>query len=365
MKTQEKQFVTFNNENQPEFFQLLQKRVNAYFKEKNISKYGNFNMKIKTVFMLSLYFIPLITLLSGSVHSYALMMLCWVSMGLGMSGIGLSIMHDANHGTYSRKKWVNQLLGYTIHFIGGSQSNWKIQHNVLHHSFTNIEGLDEDIDSGVIRLSPHQKRGKLHRFQAFYAPFFYGIMTIYWLFSKDFEGITRYKKSGLLKMQNLNFRNSLIHLVAIKIIYLVVTLLIPILVLPFSTGSIILGFFAMHFICGMTLALIFQPAHVIEETAFYETSPCGSMENHRAIHQMRTTANFANKNRIFTWLIGGLNFQIEHHLFPNICHIHYRHIARIVKKTALEYNVPYYQHNTFSGALKSHFLLLNRLGKSN
>lgn len=363
--TQEKSFVTFNRDDQPEFFQLLQKRVNAYFKEKNISKYGNLSMKLKTVLMMSLYFIPLIALLSGQITSVWFMMLCWTSMGLGMSGIGLSIMHDANHGTYSRRKWVNNFLGYMIHFIGGSQGNWKIQHNVLHHSFTNIDGLDEDIDSGVIRLSPHQKRSKLHRFQIFYAPFLYGLMTVYWLFSKDFEGLVRYNNKGLLKMQGINFKRSMTHLVATKVVYIILTLIIPLIVLPFSAGIIILAFLWMHFICGMSLALIFQPAHVIEETTFFETTECGSMENHRAIHQMRTTANFANKSRLFTWLIGGLNFQIEHHLFPNICHVHYRHIAGIVKKTAQEFNVPYYQHKTFTGALRSHFLLLNRLGKGN
>lgn len=363
--TQDKAFVTFNQQDQPEFFQLLQKRVNAYFKEKNISKYGNLNMKLKTAFMLSLYFIPLVYILSGTVTSLGVSMLCWISMGLGMSGIGLSIMHDANHGTYSRKKWVNNILGYLIHFIGGSQANWKIQHNVLHHSFTNIDGLDEDIDSGVIRLSPHQKRSKLHRFQVFYAPVLYGLMTIYWLVSKDFEGLVRYHKKGLLKIQKIDFTQSLIHLIATKVFYLFITLVIPLIILPFSWGAIVLGFLLMHFICGMSLALIFQPAHVIEETTFFETSQSGSMENHRAIHQMRTTANFANKNRLFTWLIGGLNFQIEHHLFPNICHIHYRKLSTIVKATALEFNVPYYQHDTFTGALRSHFLLLNKLGKEN
>jgi linoleoyl-CoA desaturase len=126
--------------------------------------------------------------------------------------------------------------------------------------------------------------------------------------------------------------------------------------------QILLGFLLMHFICGVILAFIFQPAHVIEETNFYKTTDEGSVENNWAIHQMHTTANFANNSKIFTWLIGGLNYQIEHHLFPNICHIHYGKISKIVKETAMEFNVPYHHHRTFFTALRSHFSLLHKLG---
>ena len=118
----------------------------------------------------------------------------------------------------------------------------------------------------------------------------------------------------------------------------------------------------MHLICGLILALIFQPAHVIEETNFFRMAEDGSLENNWAIHQMRTTANFANKSTFFSWFVGGLNFQIEHHLFPNICHVHYKKISKIVQQTAEEFNVPYYQHETFLGAVRSHFSLLNALG---
>lgn len=358
----EVQVVKFNAEDRPEFFKELRKRVNAYFKEKNISKQANLNMKLKTVFMLCLYFIPFILMLSGVVYSSWAVISMWVIMGFGMSGIGLSIMHDANHGAYSKNKNVNNFFGFVLNFIGGYHVNWKIQHNVLHHSFTNIDGFDEDIDKGVMRFSPTQKRKKIFRFQLFYAPIFYGILTIYWFLFKDFEQLIRYNKKGLLKGQGLSFKKALSGIIFNKIWYAALTLALPIMLTNIPWQQIVLGFVLMHAICGLTLALIFQAAHVLEETEFFVTDENNAVENDWAVHQMKTTANFANKSTVFSWFIGGLNYQIEHHLFPNICHVHYKNISEIVKATAEEYGLPYHQHKTFFGALKSHFSLLNALG---
>lgn len=354
--------VKFNTRNQPEFFLELRKRVNQYFEDHNISRYGNFNMKLKSAFMLCLYFIPLILMITGFVSSLWPVMFLWILMGFGMSGIGLSIMHDANHGSYSRNKKVNNVMGFLLNFIGGYHVNWKIQHNVLHHSFTNIDGFDEDIDQAIMRFSPHQPRKKFFRFQVFYAPFLYGIMTIYWLIAKDFLQLFRYNRENLLAGQGLTLKKAATQIVFHKSWYLVLTLILPILALSLPWWQMLLGFLAMHFISGLILALIFQPAHVIEETDFFIPEDNGSVENNWAIHQLKTTANFANRSRLFSWFIGGLNYQIEHHLFPNICHVHYRKISAIVKETALEFGLPYHQHRTFIGALKSHFTLLHHLG---
>lgn len=352
----------FNKQDHPEFIKVLRKRVNKYFSENNISKYANFNMKFKTAFMLALYFAPLILLLTGVVTNPWLALLMWALMGFGMCGIGTSIMHDANHGAYSSNKHVNNFLGYLINFIGGYHKNWRIQHNVLHHSYTNVEGLDEDIDSGVMRFSPTQDHKPMYKYQVFYAPFFYGIMSMYWFTAKDFMQMVRYKKKNLLGPQGLSFKKEMIHISVNKAWYIALTLILPIILIDLPWWQTVLGFLLMHFICGLSLALIFQSAHVIEETDFFEADEHGSLENSWAIHQMRTTANFANRSTFFSWFIGGLNYQIEHHLFPNICHVHYKKISAIVKSTAKEFNVPYYQHKTFFDALRSHFSLLHRLG---
>jgi len=354
--------VRFNTKDRPEFFIELRKRVDQYFKENNISKYANLNMKLKTAFMIGLYFIPLGFLLSGTIQTFWSSFAMWMLMGLGMSGIGLSIMHDANHGAYSKNKTVNNVLGYLINFMGGYHINWRIQHNVLHHSFTNVHGHDEDIEKGVMRFSPNQERKGIYRFQIFYAPILYALLTIYWVLIKDFQQLFKYSKRGLLKDQGLTFGSALVAILFSKILYSTLFLVLPLMLVDLPVGQILIGFFIMHFICGMILALIFQPAHVIEETDFYKTDENGSVENNWAIHQLKTTANFANGSRLFSWFIGGLNYQIEHHLFPHICHVHYRNIAGIVKQTAEKHNVPYYHHKTFAGAVISHFSLLNSLG---
>lgn len=354
--------VKFNRLDQPEFFRELRSRVNKHFKDNKLSRHANFDMKLKTVFMIVLYSTPLVLLLTGVITSFWPMMAMWVIMGFGMSGIGLSVMHDANHGSYSDNPQVNRNLGGVLTFIGGYPTNWIIQHNVLHHSFTNVHEFDEDIDKGVMRFSPDQERKGIFKFQAFYAPLLYGLMTIYWLVAKDFVQLYRYEKRDLLAQQGLTYRKALLQVIAVKILYIALTIVLPLVLIALPWWQIMIGFFTMQFISGLILALIFQPAHVLEETSFYKTDETGSVENNWAIHQMYTTANFANKNRPFSWFVGGLNFQIEHHLFPNVCHVHYRAISKIVKATALEYDVPYLQHETFFGALKSHFTLLHSLG---
>lgn len=354
--------VRFNVQDRPEFFRELRSRVNNYFKENNLSKQANLKMKIKTVFMVGLYFIPLLLMITGLVTSFWPVMGMWVLMGFGMSGIGLSVMHDANHGAYSKNQTVNRVLGFLANFLGAFHTTWKIQHNVLHHSYTNVEGFDEDIDTPILRFSPKQEHKKIHKFQVLYAPFLYGIMTIHWMLSKDFVQIVRYKKKQLLEKQGVSFRKSLVKAGFNKVWYFALTFFLPWIATGLPWWQILIGFIVMHVITGLLLSLIFQTAHVIKETEFYSIDDTGSVENNWAIHQMQTTANFANKSVLFSWFIGGLNYQIEHHLFPNICHIHYKDISSIVKETAQEFNVPYHHHRTFAQAVFSHFSLLYQLG---
>lgn len=354
--------VKFNTKDNPEFFSVLRKRVNQHFKDKNISKHANTEMVLKTIFMVCLYFVPLALMYANVFPTTGGVFILWAIMGFGMSGIGLSIMHDANHGAYSKSKTVNKTLGFLINFLGAYHANWIIQHNVLHHSFTNIKDHDEDISNPVMRFSPDQEHKDSFKYQVFYAPVLYAIMTLYWFISKDFERVFTYEEKDLLGTQNLTKNKALAIIAFHKIWYLLITLIIPIMLVEIPWWQMVLGFIMMHAITGTCLALIFQPAHVICETSFYEKDENGSVENNWAIHQLNTTSNFANNARVFSWFVGGLNNQIEHHLFPKICHVHYRDLAAIVEKTAKEFGVPYHQHKTFFQAVSSHFKILNDLG---
>lgn len=350
---------------QQEFYTVLSQRVNQYFKTNNISRYANAEMIIKTSFMMLLFLVPYSIALSGVVASYwGYLGLCFV-MGLGVAGIGLSIMHDANHGAYSSKPWVNHLMSYTLNFVGGNSFNWKIQHNVLHHTYTNIYDVDEDISPrGTLRMSPDSPWHPLHRFQHIYAWFLYGLMTFVWIVAKDFFRLVRYQKDGLVKKQKANPIVEWIILLITKAVYFSYIIVLPALLLPFTIWQILLGFFVMHYVSGFILAVVFQPAHVLEGTAFFMPDSNGNLENTWAVHQLHTTTNYAHRNRILSWYVGGLNFQVEHHLFPNICHVHYRNLSSIVRATAEEFGHPYKMKETFRSAIAAHARLLYQLGQS-
>ena len=357
--------VSFANHKDTEFVQLVRKRVSDYFKSKNISRYGNGKMVIKSVVMLSLFFVPYFLMMFGIVSAPLLVYGMWLIMGTGMAGIGMSIMHDANHGAYSKNKYVNKLMGICSDIVGASSNNWKVQHNVLHHTYTNVDGMDEDIDpSGVMRFSPNQKWRKIYKLQHIYVWFFYGLMTLFWVTTKDFRSIFKYRKLGLNK--NLgNMYKVFAELSIWKIFYFSYILVLPLIFLSIPWGQVLLGFVSLHFLCGLILSCVFQLAHVMPEMEYPKVDNTGSLENNWAIHQILTTANFSPRSKILSWFIGGLNFQIEHHLFPNICHVHYKNLSKIVKKTAQEFNLPYRSEPTFVSALWNHVKMLKTLGSYN
>lgn len=354
--------ISFAN-NHKDFTAILNKRVNEYFKTNKISRHGNSEMVIKTIFMFLIYFGPYALIISGLITTPLLMVAALLIMSLGVAGIGLSVMHDANHGAYSKKKWVNQLLGYSLNLVGANAFNWKIQHNVLHHSFTNVHEEDEDISPrGILRMTPHSEWKSIHRYQHIYAWFAYGLMTIVWLFFKDFVRIVHYHQTGMAKKQKANIATEWMILLGSKAVYVAYIFVIPVLFTPLVWWQVLLGIVIMHYIAGFILAIIFQPAHVIEGTEFPLPDLNNTLENTWAVHQLMTTTNFANKSRWFSWYVGGLNFQIEHHLFPNVCHVHYRKISSIVRDTAIEFGLPYKSANTFLDALSGHTRLLKQLG---
>lgn len=348
---------------QREFSATLNRRVGEYFKVNGLNRHADLEMIFKTFFMFGMYFIPYGLILGGVVSGAGWLLFSVVIMGLGLAGIGLSVMHDANHGAYSKKKWVNNFVGYSMNLIGANAFNWKIQHNVLHHTYTNVHEEDEDISPrGVLRLTPHSEWKWIHKYQHVYAWFLYGLMTIAWMVFKDFSRLNRYNKNGLTKSNNSDVSKEWLILIFTKIVYVSYIFVIPVLITPLAWWQIVIGIFMMHYIAGFLLAIIFQPAHVIEGTEFPLPDEKNQLENNWAIHQLITTTNFGNKSRWFSWYVGGLNFQIEHHLFPNICHVHYRKISNIVKETALEFGLPYKSARTFADALAGHARLLKQLG---
>jgi linoleoyl-CoA desaturase len=357
------QTVSFSKETNVEFYKTLRSRVNNYFKENNITRHANASMVIKTIAMLAIYLVPFGFLFVAGLNSWVYF-LCWVGMGIGMAGCGLSIMHDANHGAYSRNETINKAIGNVLILLGGSAVNWKIQHNVLHHTYTNITHLDEDIDppGKLLRFTPHKKRYAQHKFQHLYAWFFYGMMTMMWFSTKDFKQAKRYKEKDLIKTQGTTYARHMTFIILFKIIYVGLFIVCPFVFSPASWSLTLIGFVVMHFIAGFILSIIFQPAHVVPSSNYPMPDDSGNIEADWAVNQLYNTADFAPKAKLFSWYVGGLNFQVEHHLFPNICHVHYSKLAEIVKSTAEEFNLPYHSYKTFYGALADHTKMLYNLG---
>jgi linoleoyl-CoA desaturase len=357
--------IKFGN-SQRDFALLLNKRVNEYFRINNIERHANTEMIVKTVIMFSLYFIPYALIVSNTVTNTLSLMGLALVMGIGLAGIGLSVMHDANHGAYSKKKWVNDLIGYSLNLLGATSFNWKLQHNVLHHTYTNIYEEDEDISPrGALRMAPQSAWKPMHRYQHIYAWFLYGLMTIVWVILKDFTRLTKYQRNGFLKAQKASIALQWTILIATKVIYITYAFIIPVMLTSLLWWQVLLGLLFMHYVAGFILAIIFQPAHVVDGTEYPTPNEQLSLEHNWTVHQLLTTTNFGNENRWFSWYVGGLNFQIEHHLFPNVCHVHYRKIAGIVQSTALEFGLPYKSYKTFGSALAGHARMLKQLGNQN
>jgi linoleoyl-CoA desaturase len=315
--------------------------------------------------MIFIFFAPLIVLNIGIITSPWMVFLLYFISGLGMAGIGMGIMHDAIHGSYSKNPKTNKYLGYTLNLIGANATVWKIQHNVLHHTYTNIEEADDDINAPFfLRFSPHAKKYWLHRFQHLYAWIFYGLSTISWVTTKDFIRIQRYKQMGLLNKNN-NFKTVLFKIASWKLLYYSYSLILPMLILPVAPWIVLLAFLGMHFVTGLLISTVFQVAHVMPSSEFPLPDKDGFITGDWYIHQLKTTSNFSPKSKVFSWLIGGLNFQIEHHLLPNICHAHYKNLSDIVEGTAREFGIPYHTKKTFAAAVVDHYRMLRRLGSEN
>lgn len=354
--------VRFINKDKNQFFSVLKSRVDQYFKDNNISRHGNYKMVIKTIALLCIYITPFVLLLTLQ-PAIGLSLSLWAIMGVGLAGIGMSIMHDGNHESYSKNKTVNYLMGHALNLLGGSTFNWKLQHNILHHTYTNVVDMDEDIDNKLaMRFSPHGEVKWYHKLQFIYVFFFYSILTFYWITIKDFVQFYQYTRNGVNKNSRKKNINRLMRIIILKVIYFTVLFVIPITVLNFSFWSVFFGFLVMHGVAGIILSVVFQLAHTIEGTSHPVPNEKGEIENDWAIHQLNTTANFSRHNKIISWYVGGLNFQIEHHLFPRISHIHYPAISNIVKQTAGEFHIPYIENKTIWSAIASHLRLLRKFG---
>lgn len=343
------------------FYAELRRRVDQYFSVAGKQRRDCPQMYGKTAVVLA-WFVVSYVLLVFIVGTWWLAVPVVVLLGISTAAIGFNIQHDGGHHAYSRRPWVNRLMAMSLDLLGGSSYFWARKHNGIHHAYSNITGYDDDIDVGFIgRLSPHQKRLPIHRWQHYYMWVLYGLLPIKWQVYDDFRDLLIGKVGGQPYARPKGW--DLVVFLGGKVLFFSLALVVPLLFHPLWT--VLLFYLATSFVQGLMLGVVFQMAHCVEEADFpvpnHET---GRMETAWAVHQLETTVDFARGNRLLSWLIGGLNFQIEHHLFPQICHVHYPSISPLVERTCHEFGLKYTVQKSFRASIASHYRWLRRMGRA-
>jgi linoleoyl-CoA desaturase len=349
------------------FSRALKRRVDAYFQDTGRSRDGGGRMLVKTAIIFAWLFAGYAGLLalggSLALGSWLAVIVFGVSCGLATAGLGMAVQHDGGHLAYSEHRGINRIAASVLDLLGASSYVWRVKHGVMHHTYTNIEGADDDINAGPLaRMAPGQKHHRFHRFQHLYMWPLYGFLTAKWFLVDDFSNLAhgRVGNHRIRRPRGLD----LAIFIGGKLVHFTWALLIPILVLGLAKGLVFYAAFSVA--CGVTLSVVFQLAHCVEEAEFFTPSELQHQAQTQrpdfAAHQLATTVDFARGSKLLSWYVGGLNFQAVHHLFPRVSHLHYPALAKIVEQTAAEFGVRYSATEKLGTALRSHYRWLRRMG---
>ena len=342
------------------FPKVLRRRLDNFFTDQKLTHKADRAMWVKIA-------VGLAVLVSTWVALYALKADSWKFValyllgGLAQTFLLLNIAHDSNHNAISPRPRVNKTLNYVFDLCGISSYMWRILHHRGHHSCINLHGEDDALSGrGLFRFTPYESRAPWHRFQHIYALIFYAMFSLDYVFFRDFKSFF-FPSHDYLKRTSHSLREYAI-LIAGKAFYLTYMLVLPVIVLGKSPLLVAGAFVLVHLFVGLAVTLVFQTTHTIDSTYF--PTDRGEFDN-GVYHIFATTADYATENGLVSWLAGGLNHHIVHHLCPFVCHTHYAPLTRIVKQTAEEFGVPYRQHPTMTQAIRHHLILLKQLGNGN
>jgi linoleoyl-CoA desaturase len=342
-----------------EFQREVRRRVTAHLRAAGRRERGGYRMYTKTGIILSIFASLYLLLVLAATTWWQALPLAG-ALGLSIVAIGFNIMHDASHGAYSEHRWVNRAMTMTLDLVGGSSHFWRWKHNVFHHAFVNVVGYDTDINLvGLGRLTPHHPHEWFHRWQHLYVWVLYGAMAVKWQLYDDF----RLALTGRMAEHTVPLPRGSQWLVFFggKIVFLSLAFAIPLALHP---PAAVLALYAVTtIVVGVVLAVVFQLAHCVERADFPLEAEPGRIAKTWAVHQVEATLDFARGSRVACWSLGGLNFQIEHHLFASVCHTNYPVIAPVVEQACREFGVAYKHNTTMSGALRSHYRWLRELGR--
>jgi len=341
-----------------DFHAELRHRINQYFQDRNLPPTGNLKLYVKAL-ILALSLAGLYVHLVFFTPHWAVAVLECLLLGMATAAIGFNIMHDGAHGSFSQKKWLNEMAGLSLNFLGANVFLWKTKHNLVHHTYTNIDEVDDDINARpFLRLCESQKKHAIHKYQHLYFPLAYAFLYLYWVFFTDYQKYFT-KRVGVIPIQHMTLADHLVFW-GFKLLHILVFVMVPVWLV--GVKAWLIGFLLYACFTGIILSIVFQLAHTVEATHFPSANEKGKMEDEWAVHQISTTANFATQNKLISWFTGGLNFQVEHHLFPKISHVHYPEISKIVKQVCQEYNIKYHEYKRTTHAVLSHIRHLKNMG---
>ncbi len=352
--------MKFSNSKSSPLFKEIQDEVYAYMKTQKSGRFGNHKILHKAILFFSVYILLYSLIMFSALNGSAKVLLA-VLMAVNSVLIFFNFAHDASHGSLFKKKKMNRLFKYSSDLVGVSSYMWHIRHDVQHHSFTNVVGGDLIIESiPLLRLNPHQKHQKIHAFQPLYAPLLYCFYSTYWILILDFK---LFLKKDICNMNNIYHPlREWIKLVFFKAFYIAYALVLPTIFLPYSLSQILAAFILAHLFSGILISLVAVFGHYMDGVEFVRPDSNGLIHNSWGEHELAVTTDFANSSSILTWLIGGLNHHICHHLFPNICHVHYKHITPIIRRKCREWKMPYKEYS-LTDALSAHRKFIVNLSK--
>lgn len=339
----------------------LKKRINQYFQQTGKSSTGEGKIYTKAIVLMTAFAAIYIHLVFFTPPPVWAIIECILFGGV-VAAIGFNVMHDGAHGSFSKHKVVNNIAAFTLNILGGNSFMWDMKHNVIHHAYTNIDGVDDDIDiQPWMRMSSTQPKYAMHKYQHIYFWFLYALLYALWIFLLDYQKYFK-KRIGVMPIKKMSAKDHFVFW-GFKVLNLILFVALPIYTVGFT--SWLIGFSVFTILAGLTISIVFQLAHTVEHTHFpMPNEATGKLEDEWAIHQLKTTANFAPRNKVISWLVGGLNFQVEHHLFPKISHVHYPEISKIVKQACKEFNVPYIEYPKMYQAVASHVSFLKQMGRA-
>jgi len=342
------------------FYKDVRARVDRYFRRTGRSSRDCPEMYVKTA-LVFMWLVGSYVALVFLAPSWWLALLAAVSLAMAVASVGFNVQHDGGHRSFSKHRWINRWMARSLDLLGASSFVWDHKHNTLHHTYANISGHDDDIEVGLLgRLAPEQRRLWFHRIQHFYMWGLYSFLALKWQLVDDFVNVA-IGRIGQYKFSRPHGRD-LVVFIGGKVAFFTLVFGVPTLVHPF--WHVVIGWVVVSGIYGTVISVVFQLAHVVKEAQFpTPEEPAHRMPDHWAVHQVKTTVDFAHGNRLLTWYVGGLNYQVEHHLFPRICHVHYPRIARIVAKACERHGIEYHVHRTFWTGMASHFLWLRQMGR--